>query len=310
MEISTLRVTRTVVCLLLGILAEVSFGNEQQANEFYQQQRWQQAADAYADLANKDTKNFRAWFRLANAHIKLGNGQKALNASTRAAASPSIPKSYISYQQAQAYLLMDREVEMWDALDDAAADGFNNPAVVENNEIWAHVRQSEAFGKFLQAVDRNVNPCAHDAHFSQFDFWLGKWSVYGNVEKTGPLYGRNHVEKTQNGCLIMEHWTGSGGTTGTSMNYYDGRRGKWVQNWVSAGGTIIDYEGGLVNGSMVLLGTVHDILVARGARQTRDFRGTWTLLRKGVVRQLFEESSDGGATWTVGFDGYYFPEEN
>ena len=96
-------------------------------------------------------------------------------------------------------------------------------------------------------------------------------------------------------------------TTGTSMNYYDGARKKWVQNWVSSGGTTIDYKGGLVDGSRILTGQIHDILVAGNGQHTREFRGTWTPLEHGVVRQLFEESRDGGKTWTVGFDGYYFP---
>jgi len=34
-------------------------------------------------------------------------------------------------------------------------------------------------------------------------------------------------------------------------------------------------------------------------------RITWEPLPGGDVRQLWEQSSDGGATWTVAFDGRY-----
>jgi hypothetical protein len=103
----------------------------------------------------------------------------------------------------------------------------------------------------------------------------------------------------------MEHWEGSGGTTGTSMNYYHGGEKKWIQDWVNAGGNIINYSGGLENGVMILTGNIYDVQIQ--GKQTRNFRGTWTPLHNGVVRQLFEESKDGGETWIVGFDGYYFP---
>ena len=123
----------------------------------------------------------------------------------------------------------------------------------------------------LMSANAFANSCDQDENYKQFDFWLGTWAVYGNVEKTGPVYGINHIEKTENGCLIMEHWKGAKGSTGTSMNYYNGITGKWVQNWVSAGGTTIDYQGGLVDGSMVLTGKIFDLKVAEGAAHTRDF---------------------------------------
>ena len=42
--------------------------------------------------------------------------------------------------------------------------------------------------------------------------------------------------------------------------------------------------------------------------QRQPFRGTWTPLEDGVVRQHFEQSGDDGATWTTWFDGYYHPK--
>jgi hypothetical protein len=57
---------------------------------------------------------------------------------------------------------------------------------------------------------------------------------------------------------------------------------------------------------MVLIG--HALYIQSGDR--RPFRGTWTPLPDGIVRQHFEESSDGGETWATWFDGYYHPQES
>jgi hypothetical protein len=53
----------------------------------------------------------------------------------------------------------------------------------------------------------------------------------------------------------------------------------------------------------VLTGHAYDIQEGHD----RPFRGTWTPMEDGVVRQHFEESSNGGQTWTTWFDGYYHP---
>ena len=68
-----------------------------------------------------------------------------------------------------------------------------------------------------------------------------------------------------------------------------------------SGGNQVLIRGGLANGSMVLTGTL--TTVADG--KTKRFRGTWTPLDDGRVRQYFEESSDDGDTWTPWFEGFY-----
>jgi hypothetical protein len=35
------------------------------------------------------------------------------------------------------------------------------------------------------------------------------------------------------------------------------------------------------------------------------FRGLWTPLPDGRVRQFFEQSNDGGETWVPWFEGFY-----
>jgi len=135
-------------------------------------------------------------------------------------------------------------------------------------------------------------PCIAPAH-RQFDFWLGDWDVRNAA---GKLVGRNSITSLHKGCVLFENWSGGGGVTGTSFNLYDAARKQWHQTWVDSSGSLLELDGALVDGSMVLMSAAGD--------DPRN-RITWRALPDGRVRQLWETSSDGGTTWTTSFDGYY-----
>jgi hypothetical protein len=128
----------------------------------------------------------------------------------------------------------------------------------------------------------------------QFDFWLGSWEVR---DRTGTLLGRNRVEALLGGRVLQEHWTGSKGGAGTSLNAYLPGKKVWRQTWVDSQGSVLDLEGGRVGASMVLASPAG----AAGPAQ----RITWTPLPDGRVRQFWEQSSDGGLTWKAAFEGFY-----
>jgi len=138
------------------------------------------------------------------------------------------------------------------------------------------------------------SPCEAPA-FRAFDFWVGDWEVRS---AEGKLAGHNSIRLRHSGCLVEEQWTGAVGGTGSSMNFYDPVTEAWRQVWVS-GGTLIDISGGLEDGSMALSGTI--TYIAGG--DVRPFRGLWTPLADGRVRQFFEEQRDG--VWQVWFEGFY-----
>ncbi len=133
----------------------------------------------------------------------------------------------------------------------------------------------------------------------QFDFWLGEWSVTSGEQPAGS----NTIVAIQGGCVLLENWRGAGpgGITGTSFNIYDRARGVWHQTWVDAGGTLLQLDGGLVDGSMVLEG---ERPAPTGKGSVRH-RIAWTPNEDGTVRQLWEASQDGGMNWSVIFDGLY-----
>ncbi len=140
-------------------------------------------------------------------------------------------------------------------------------------------------------------PCAGEA-FRAFDFWVGDWQVHTG---DGKVAGANSITLRERDCVLLEQWTGAQGGTGMSMNFYEPVSDRWRQVWHSAYGVLIDIAGGWDGESMVLTGTIE--YVANGTRQP--FRGTWTPLEDGRVRQFFEQSSDEGESWQPWFEGFY-----
>ena len=139
--------------------------------------------------------------------------------------------------------------------------------------------------------------CAAVEHH-QFDFWAGDWIVTDSSGTTN--YGTNIVTQEEAGCLLHEHWTGSRGGTGQSLNFYDRVTGHWAQVWVDGSGTVLRLEGQRDGAAMRLEGDT------RGAdgRIVKN-RIAWWPQPDGRVRQTWSVSQDDGRTWQVSFDGWY-----
>jgi len=142
--------------------------------------------------------------------------------------------------------------------------------------------------------------CSTSNHHREFDFWIGKWSV---SDSSGKAQGKNEIRMVQNGCALEEQWISVRGGTGQSINYSHPGHGEWRQLWTDGGASIIDIRGGLHEGSMVMVGTIFYL----DKSVEKDFRGSWTPLEDGRVRQFFEERDEKGK-WTVWFLGFYVRE--
>lgn len=151
------------------------------------------------------------------------------------------------------------------------------------------------------ASDTPGGPC-DGPEYRQFDFWIGDWDVTAGEQAAGT----NSIRSLHGGCVLQENWQSAGpdGISGSSFNIYDRATGKWHQTWVDAGGTLLQLDGGLVEGAMVLSGS----RPAQGGG-TALHRISWTPRPDGSVRQLWEVSQDHGVGWTVLFDGLYVKSE-
>lgn len=134
----------------------------------------------------------------------------------------------------------------------------------------------------------------------QFDFWVGEWDVFNPA---GKHVGASSIRLILGGCVVLENWKGDSGVEGTSLNIYDRVDRRWHQAWVDGSGSRLDLAGGLRGASMVLSGV--SAAPTGGGKVTE--RITWSPVPGGKVRQLWEQSADGGESWTVAFDGTYVP---
>ena len=108
------------------------------------------------------------------------------------------------------------------------------------------------------------------------------------------------IQRELGGCALTESWTGARGSRGKSFNIFTPTDGHWHQVWVDSQGLLLQLTGGLVAGDMVLSGETTD---AKGAKILN--RITWHRVDGDHVRQHWEQSSDGGTTWTDAFLGLY-----
>lgn len=144
----------------------------------------------------------------------------------------------------------------------------------------------------------NPEPCMDRAEARQFDFWVGHWDVYHPEE--GRKLGENVIQPLLEGCGLLENWTGAGGSSGKSLNFFDAQRKTWRQVWVSDRGNVLDYRRGeFRNGAMRFEGLTID-----PAGDTTLQKLTFYAVSGDTVRQVFESSKD-GETWSTDWVGIY-----
>jgi len=131
------------------------------------------------------------------------------------------------------------------------------------------------------------------AEYRAFDFWVGAW----NVSSDGQYAGTNDVTAEYGGCALREHWQGSDGGKGTSLNGYDRKTQRWKQLWIDDRGALVELVGGLEDEAMVMSSK-------EPGNDGRNHRVSWTPQPDGDVRQLWQ-SRRGDENWVTVFDGRY-----
>ena len=147
--------------------------------------------------------------------------------------------------------------------------------------------------KKAQALNEPCKDAQAHPEYRQLDFWVGEWNVFSGTQPVGS----SSVQLILKDCVVFENWTGLTGGDGKSFNKYNTSLKKWEQFWVADNGGTIHFVGELVDGEM-------RYLEAPGPKKVTQ-RLTFSKLPDGKVRQLGEQSSDGGKTWTTGYDFVY-----
>jgi tetratricopeptide (TPR) repeat protein len=193
---------------------------------------------------------------------------------------------------AKSYARAGRSDDALKIIETLAANRQKKLDEVRSEPAFESLRADPRYQKALVQLERNMNPCPG---LKDFAFWVGEWDV--KSPDGAALLGTSSVTKQLDGCILLEKW--KGGLEGWSFNILDPRSGHWRQTWVDATGDLHEYTGDVVGGAMVYRWDHVDNGVATKTRMV------FSKLADGVVRQLIEDSTDGGATWVVSFDGRY-----
>lgn len=216
--------------------------------------------------------------------------------------APAVSPAAAALEEAREYVRADDADAAIGVLEGLAANGFTAVSAISADPVLSTLAGIETFDSLVGAMSAQAYPCEYDDSFRAFDFWIGDWDVH---VASGQLAGHNLVTSEQRGCYLAESWTSATGGTGSSINYLDEAAGEWVQIWNDSGGNQIHIRGGLTDEGMLLVGKIHYV----ATDSTLPFRGLWTPLEDGRVRQFFEQSNDGGETWVPWFEGFYSRRE-
>lgn len=134
--------------------------------------------------------------------------------------------------------------------------------------------------------------------YKQFDFWIGDWVVYSN----GEMAGFNKITKIESDCILRESWKSVVSShTGSSYNFYDRNEKKWKHTWIGSDGMSLEVKGVFKDRKMSMISDEF-----RDDKNNRVInKVTWYVNPDGTVRQVWEQSKDGGQAYSIQFDGLY-----
>ncbi|HSM17940.1 MAG TPA: hypothetical protein VK845_13220 [Gemmatimonadales bacterium] len=156
-----------------------------------------------------------------------------------------------------------------------------------------------AFGMLggIDAAAQTTLPDCTGPEHRQFDFWVGDWEVTAQ----GGVAGTNLVTLRDDGCVLHEHWKGAQGGTGESWNFFDRSTGLWHQIWIDGTGGVLRFSGRYADGRLALSGESRAPDGSPVMHKLTFYDNT----AESTVKQVWEQSRDGGSTWKVVFDGLY-----
>jgi hypothetical protein len=275
-------------------------GDAEQADRAYQAKDWGTAARLYEALSREKPESPVYKMRFGASLLGLGKTDEARSTLEAVSRDPSPFGAAALFHLARLETRAGNRDKAYAALDKATGRGFAQVALLESEVDLAALRDEPRFKAVVTAADRNARPCAYRPEARQLDFWVGEW----DVEMGGTTVGASRIEKILNDCVVFENWTSANGYVGKSFNVYDTEKARWQQTWVDGTGRITEYYGSFKDGNVYY---TSDQTTTRPDGQREHVLGRMTFFNLGPdrVRQLWEQSTDEGKTWTVAFDGLY-----
>jgi len=207
--------------LFLTLTATAQSVTKEQANTYFQEQNWGEAAKAYETLAKADPNFGQGWFRLAYSLHAMGKYSEAIPAYQKCIAIGNNPIAM--YNLACSYAKLNDKAKAFEWLKKAVSAGFTQVQQIKSDTDLETLHSDARFQEVIDIATKTSAPCMAQPEYSQFDFWVGDWEVRN---PQGQIVGSSSIQKVVNGCVILENWTSASGGTGKSLNYYNAAIGK------------------------------------------------------------------------------------
>lgn len=264
-------------------------------------QDWPASIKSHEALVRERPKDAQAWLRLGVSLQGAGRYADSIRPLEEAVKQGAPAFGPVHQRLARAHAKAGNVAAALASLRAAADGGFGNLAALDQDADLAPVRADKGFAEVRNAVDHNARPCHFRAESRQLDFWIGQWDVVPTGSPVGPTASKSRIESIENECVIAEYYETPAGYAGRSYNAYEPNEKRWQQFWVDNVGGVHHYSGVSRDGNLYYEAE----FTPPGASQPA--RNKMTFFNQGPdqVRQLGEQSTDGGKTWTVTYDLTY-----
>lgn len=299
-------VPRLVSWAVLSLVVTGSLGAQSsdavtESLRLYSVQDWPASVKAHEALVRDRPTDAQAWLRLGVSLQGAGRYADSVRPLEEAARLGAPAFGPVQFRLAKAHARAGNVPGALLALRKAADGGFGQVAALDQDADLAAVRSDAGFAALRAAVDRNARPCAFRPESRQLDFWVGEWDVTQTGAPAGANASRSRIESVENGCVIAEFYETPTGYAGRSYNAYEPNKKRWEQFWVDNVGGLHHYTGQARDGNM----HYEAEFTPPGASAPTRNRMTFFNQGKDQVRQLGEQSTDGGKNWTVTYDLTY-----
>jgi len=141
-------------------------------------------------------------------------------------------------------------------------------------------------------------PCAADGQGRALDFWLGHWTVSDDEQ---PRSATSVVSRALGECLVVESWSDAAGHRGENLFGFNLDSKTWSGMFADNRGHIHVFTQGTVAADRAQFdGRSH----SAAGRMVLD-RMSLARMTPTELEQTWQQSHDGGRTWTTVFRGKY-----
>lgn len=295
-------VTAAVLCLSVASLQAAYPPSLAEARQHFEEQRWDEAAEAYRHLAThpeaeagRELTPGEAWFYLGQSLRLGGDPDSALDAYQKAL-DGGFNRLHTLARLAMTHGLRGDTEHALAVLADMLAGGFT-PDALDGLAHLEAVRADPRYARLVAEAEARTHPCEQDERYRGLDFWLGDWELVSQ----GQVLGTDTITRAVGSCAVLQHFTSAAGSEGRSLSYLDPASGAWHQHWIGSGG-VVAWMTGQPAGSGMIFETVGLPGAAAPSPLTRT---SYQPRPDGTVSMTIDTLQDDGKTWSTTFQATY-----